>query len=62
MLGHRGQIVGYVRVSATDQNEARQLEALGVVDRLFSEKVSGKNTDERLAARTLMIERSFRRC
>lgn len=45
MNGHSGQVVGYVRVSAIDQNEARQIEALGDVDRLFSEKVSGKNTD-----------------
>lgn len=45
MNGHNGQTVGYVRVSAIDQNEARQIEALGDVDRLFSEKVSGKNTD-----------------
>ncbi|MDN6638678.1 MAG: recombinase family protein, partial [Yaniella sp.] len=36
-----GQVVGYVRVSAADQNEARQLEAIGEVDKLFSEKVSG---------------------
>lgn len=47
MSEHKGQIVGYVRVSAVDQNEARQLEALGEVDRLFSEKVSGKNTSDR---------------
>ncbi|ALO65248.1 transposase [Arthrobacter alpinus] len=47
MVGHKGQVVGYVRVSAADQNEARQLEALGAVDRLFSEKVSGKNTEDR---------------
>lgn len=47
MTSHRGQVVGYVRVSAADQNEARQLEALGKVDRLFSEKVSGKNTSDR---------------
>lgn len=47
MAGHKGQVVGYVRVSAADQNEARQLEALGPVDRLFSEKVSGKNTNDR---------------
>ncbi len=45
MSGHKGQIVGYVRVSSVDQNEARQLQALGTVDRLFTEKVSGKNTD-----------------
>lgn len=45
MSGHKGQVVGYVRVSAADQNEARQLEALGEVDRLFSEKVSGKSRE-----------------
>ncbi|MDO5752434.1 recombinase family protein [Arthrobacter sp.] len=47
MTGHKRQVVGYVRVSAADQNEARQLEALGTLDRLFCEKVSGKNTDGR---------------
>lgn len=47
MSGHNGQVVGYVRVSATDQNEARQVEAIGEVDRLFAEKVSGKNVDDR---------------
>ena len=41
MSGHRGQIVGYIRVSAADQNPARQLEAIGEVDRLFSEAASG---------------------
>ena len=45
MTGHSGQVVGYVRVSAADQNPARQLEAIGAVDRLFSEKISGKTTD-----------------
>lgn len=45
MNGHKGQVVGYARVSAADQNEARQIEAIGEVDRLFSEKVSGKSTD-----------------
>lgn len=43
MAGHKGQVVGYVRVSAVDQNEVRQVEALGEVDRLFAEKVSGKD-------------------
>jgi len=45
--GHKGkgQVVGYVRVSTIDQNEARQVEALGEVDRLFSEKVSGKSME-----------------
>lgn len=47
MSGHRGQIVGYVRVSAADQNEARQVEAIGDVDRTFSEKVSGKSVGGR---------------
>lgn len=43
MDGHKGQIVGYVRMSAADQNDARQLAALGEVDELFSEKASGKD-------------------
>lgn len=39
--------VGYVRVSTAEQNEARQLEALQKqgVEKIFSEKISGKNTD-----------------
>lgn len=39
--------VGYVRVSTAEQNEARQLEALQRqgVEKIFSEKISGKNTD-----------------
>lgn len=45
MTGHLGQTVGYVRVSTTDQNPARQLEAIGQVDRLFSEKISAKSTN-----------------
>lgn len=40
-----GQTVGYIRVSAADQNEARQLEAIGDVDKKFIDKASGKNTD-----------------
>jgi DNA invertase Pin-like site-specific DNA recombinase len=55
MIGHKGQLVGYVRVSAADQNEARQLDALGPVDRLFSEKVSGKNTDDRVQLQEMLI-------
>jgi DNA invertase Pin-like site-specific DNA recombinase len=54
MSEHKGQVVGYVRVSAADQNEARQLEALGEVDRLFSEKVSGKNTSDREKLKEMM--------
>jgi DNA invertase Pin-like site-specific DNA recombinase len=40
-----GQVVGYVRVSSADQNEARQVEALTGVQRLFVDKLSGKNTE-----------------
>lgn len=54
MNGHIGQVVGYVRVSATDQNEARQLEALGAVDRLFSEKVSGKSAADRVQLQEML--------
>jgi DNA invertase Pin-like site-specific DNA recombinase len=39
--------VGYVRVSTIDQNPARQEELMKAlcVEKVFSEKVSGKNTD-----------------
>ncbi|WP_084374761.1 recombinase family protein [Dietzia papillomatosis] len=39
----RGQRVAYVRVSAADQNEARQLEAVGECDRVYVEKESGRS-------------------
>lgn len=45
MTGQVGQVVGYVRVSSLDQNEARQVEALGEVDRLFVDRVSGATRD-----------------
>lgn len=54
MSGQKGQIVGYVRVSAADQNEARQVEVLSDVGRLFSEKVSGKNVDDRAQLKELL--------
>ena len=41
----KGQIVGYVRVSAIDQNVERQLEQLEHCDELFIDKVSGKDVD-----------------
>lgn len=47
MIGHTGQTVGYVRVSAADQNDARQVAALGDVERIFTEKMSGKNRNDR---------------
>lgn len=43
----RGLTVGYVRVSSADQNLARQLDALGPVDRLFEDKVSGGSRTDR---------------
>ncbi len=48
-----GQRIGYVRVSSFDQNPERQLEHVQV-DRLFTDKASGKDTQrpelERLLA------------
>lgn len=38
--------VGYVRVSTADQNEARQVHDLDV-EKLFTDKASGKSTSER---------------
>lgn len=41
----KGKKIAYVRVSTTDQNESRQMEALRPydIDKFFIEKVSGKN-------------------
>ena len=39
----KGQRVGYVRVSSFDQNPERQLEQVQV-DRVFTDKASGKDT------------------
>ena len=38
-----GQRIGYVRVSTLDQNEKRQLEGQ-VLDRVFMDKASGRDT------------------
>jgi DNA invertase Pin-like site-specific DNA recombinase len=40
---NKGQRIGYVRVSSYDQNPNRQLELLDV-DRVFTDKASGKDT------------------
>lgn len=40
-----GQIIGYARVSSSSQNLARQLETLGEVDEMFTDQMSGKNTN-----------------
>lgn len=42
-----GQTVGYARVSSTSQNLARQLEALGSVDEIFTDHQSGKSRADR---------------
>ena len=39
-----GQKIGYSRVSSAEQNTERQLDGLAM-DRLFTDKVSGKSTD-----------------
>jgi len=40
-----GKKIGYIRVSTTEQNTARQDEALKDVDRVFIDKLSGRNTN-----------------
>ena len=42
-----GQVVGYVRVSAADQNPQRQIEVLGECDKIFTDKISGKSRAKR---------------
>jgi DNA invertase Pin-like site-specific DNA recombinase len=39
-----GQRIGYVRVSTLDQNGQRQLDGL-VLDRVFTDRASGRDTD-----------------
>lgn len=41
MVEHKGQVVGYVRVSSVDQNTDRQ--DLGEIDRVFEDRLSGKD-------------------
>lgn len=40
----KGQLVGYIRVSAADQNTERQLEGVHL-DKVFADKASGKDTN-----------------
>ncbi len=42
-----GQIVAYVRVSTTQQNVARQVSAVGQVDKTFTDHASGRGRGER---------------
>ncbi len=39
-----GQKIGYIRVSSAEQNTERQLDGLAM-DRVFTDKISGKSTD-----------------
>lgn len=41
----KGQVIGYARVSAVDQNLARQMKSLEDCDRVFADKLSGKNME-----------------
>ncbi len=44
MEKHKGQVIGYRRVSSLDQNTARQLDGLEL-DEVFEDKVSGKSME-----------------
>ena len=43
-LNVKGQAVGYMRVSTTDQNTSRQLDGVQL-DKVFTDKLSGKDTN-----------------
>ena len=49
-----GQILGYVRISSTDQNPARQVAAIGEVEETFTDHVSGASRAERTALATML--------
>lgn len=49
-----GQVLGYVRVSSTDQNPARQVEAVGKVEETFTDHVSGGSRETRTALATML--------
>ena len=52
-----GMTVGYARVSTTEQNPARQLEALAGADRIYTDRASGKSTDRPELAELLRFVR-----
>lgn len=52
-----GQQVGYIRVSSIDQNTIRQLDGLSL-DKTFTEKLSGKDTQRPLLTECLAYIRS----
>ncbi len=56
VTGQKGQLVGYVRVSTEDQNTARQLDGV-VVDKMFTDHASGKDTSRPQLAEALRYVR-----
>ena len=61
MVGQKkGQTVEYVRVSESDQDQARQVEAVAEFDRLFAEKVSDKSVDDRRQLQEMLASMSAR--
>lgn len=56
----QGQVVGYVRVSSTSQHIDRQVEAIGTVDTMFTDRVSGGSRKDRTElARMLQHVRQY---
>jgi len=55
-----GERIGYVRVSTTEQNTARQEEMMKEwnVDRIFKEKISGKDTERKELKKLMEYVRS----
>lgn len=49
-----GPVVGYVRVSAADQNPQHQIEVLGECHKIFTDKISGKSRAKRQALAELL--------
>ena len=49
-----GQVIGYVRVSSTEQNPARQVAALGAVDETFTDRISGRSRSDRPALAAML--------
>ena len=55
-MGTSESVIGYVRVSSLDQNPERQLEQV-LLDRLFTEKASGKDAQRPQLAALLAFVR-----
>jgi DNA invertase Pin-like site-specific DNA recombinase len=55
----KGQRIGYVRVSSFDQNPDRQLEQVQV-DKVFTDKASGKDTQRPQLDTLLRARRRYR--